>query len=196
MSHDENFKKWERILDPKILKRRVISYSVFISAFEMLKNVVTGKLERFYINFDDEQDKIEYKVKVLDRNKSKLYASLNWLAEYNALEQVDIDEFERLKIIRNKLSHEMLDLLPEDELFDVTNEIRAIIKLTRKVEIWWFCNLEMAIDPDSYPEDMDIEQVQPMTVFMLQLMYSVALGDEKAADEMFAEFTSQYNSHN
>ncbi|MFT4425905.1 hypothetical protein [Enterobacter hormaechei] len=196
MSRDENFKKWERILDPKILKRRVISYSVFISAFEMLKNVVIGRLERFYINFDDEQDKIEYKIKVLDRNKSKLYASLNWLVEYNALEQVDIDEFERLKIIRNKLSHEMLDLLPEDELFDVTNEIRAIIELTRKVEIWWFCNLEMAIDPDSYPEDMDIEQVQPMTVFMLQLMCSVALGDEKAADEMFAEFTSQYNSHN
>ncbi|HAV1809405.1 hypothetical protein ACOY6S_00295 [Enterobacter bugandensis] len=196
MSRDQNFKKWERILDPKILKRRVISYSVFISAFEMLKNVVIGRLERFYINFDDDQDKIEYKIKVLDRNKSKLYASLNWLVEYNALEQVDIDEFERLKIIRNKLSHEMLDLLPEDELFDVTNEIRAIIELTRKVEIWWFCNLEMAIDPDSYPEDMDIEQVQPMTVFMLQLMCSVALGDEKAADEMFAEFTSQYNSHN
>ncbi|EMH4164294.1 hypothetical protein RJ498_005147 [Pluralibacter gergoviae] len=196
MSHDENFKKWERILDPKILKRRVISYSVFISAFEMLKNVVIGRLERFYINFDDEQDMVEYKIKVLDRNKSKLYASLNWLVEYNALEKVDIDEFERLKIIRNKLSHEMLDLLPEDELFDVTNEIRAIIELTRKVEIWWFCNLEMAIDPDSYPEDMDIKQVQPMTVFMLQLMCSVALGDEKAADEMFAEFTSQYNSHN
>lgn len=195
MNSDENYKKWARILEPKVLKKRVISYSIFIASFELLKDVVIGKLERFYLSFGDKDEHLEYKKQVLDRNKSRLYASLSWLTENEVLEQSDTEAFERLKNIRNKLSHEMFDLLPEADLLNVTDEINTIISLTRKIELWWFYNLDMAIDPDSYPADLDLDEVMPMTVLMLQVMCEVALGDEQAAHNMFAEFTRTYKSH-
>jgi uncharacterized membrane protein YesL len=50
----------------------------------------------------------------------------------------------------------------------------------------------MAIDPDSYPADLDLDEVMPMTVLLLQVMREVALGDEQAAHNMFVEFTRNY----
>lgn len=97
MHGDENYKKWARILEPKALKERVISYSIFIASFELLKEIVIGKLERFYLSFGNEDEFVEYREKVLNRNKSRLYASISWLTEHNALEQCDIETFERLK---------------------------------------------------------------------------------------------------
>lgn len=195
MSDDENYKRWARILEPKALKEMVISYSIFIASFELLKDVVIGKLERFYLSFGNEDEFAEYKKKVLDRNKSRLYASISWLTENNALEQSDIEAFERLKNIRNKLSHEMFNLIPEADLLNVTDEINTIISLTRKIELWWFYNLDMTIDPDSYPADLDLNEVMPMTVLLLQVMCEVALGDEQAAHNMFVEFTCNYKRH-
>ncbi|MEH5419378.1 hypothetical protein [Enterobacter asburiae] len=192
MHGDENYKKWARILEPKALKERVISYSFFIASFELLKEIVIGKLERFYLSFGNEDEFVDYREKVLNRNKSRLYASISWLTEHNALEQCDIETFERLKKIRNKLSHEMFDLIPEADLLNVTDEINTIISLTRKIELWWFYNLDMAIDPDSYPADLDLDEVMPMTVLLLQVMREVALGDEQAAHNMFVEFTRNY----
>lgn len=192
MNEDENYKKWARILEPKLLKERVISYSIFISSFELLKEIIIGKIERFYLGFGNEDEFVEYKKKVLDRNKSRLYASISWLTEHNALDQRDIETIERLKKIRNKLSHEMFDLIPEADLLHVTDEINTIISLTRKIELWWFYNLDMAIDPESYPADLDLDEVMPMTVLLLQVMREVALGDEEAAHNMFVEFTRNY----
>lgn len=192
MHGDENYKKWARILEPKALKERVISYSIFIASFELLKEIVIGKLERFYLSFGNEDEFVDYREKVLNRNKSRLYASISWLTEHNALEQCDIETFERLKKIRNKLSHEMFYLIPEADLLNVTDEINTIISLTRKIELWWFYNLDMAIDPDSYPADLDLDEVMPMTVLLLQVMREVALGDEQAAHNMFVEFTRNY----
>jgi hypothetical protein len=192
MNEDENYKKWARILEPKLLKERVISYSIFISSFELLKEIIIGKLERFYLGFGNEDEFVEYKKKVLDRNKSRLYASISWLTEHNALDQRDIETIERLKKIRNKLSHEMFDLIPEADLLHVTDEINTIISLTRKIELWWFYNLDMAIDPESYPADLDLDEVMPLTVLLLQVMREVALGDEEAAHNMFVEFTRNY----
>ncbi|HAS1093455.1 TPA: hypothetical protein I3809_004656, partial [Enterobacter cloacae] len=55
-----------------------------------------------------------------------------------------------------------------------------------------FYNLDMAIDPESYPADLDLDEVMPMTVLLLQVMREVALGDEQAAHNMFVEFTRNY----
>ncbi|MDR9964198.1 hypothetical protein KIF59_23470 [Enterobacter cloacae subsp. cloacae] len=79
------------------MKERVISYSIFIASFELLKEIVIGKLERFYLSFGNEDEFVEYREKVLDRNKSRLYASISWLTEHNALDKCDIETIERPK---------------------------------------------------------------------------------------------------
>ncbi|GAI34251.1 unnamed protein product, partial [marine sediment metagenome] len=73
---------WERFLNPEILRTNLIVASLFITAFEMLKDSIIGHIRDFFTNGFDENGWIiddKYKTEVLSKNKSPLYASLAWL---------------------------------------------------------------------------------------------------------------------
>src|ERR1017187_8409934 len=78
---------WEECLTPEILRNKLISASLYLAAFEMLKDSVVGRLRSFYtFGYDKNGDRIDpqYEQRVLNRNRSTLYASLSWLAESTA----------------------------------------------------------------------------------------------------------------
>ncbi len=180
---------WDKILNPDILRRKIISFSIYITAFELLKNVIITKVESFFVGpFDEEDAQKTYEKKVLSLSKSKLYASLLWLKDMEAIDDEDIKMFNILKKVRNDVSHEMFDLLCSEPIFDILHELDSIIIMLNKIEVWWFYNLDMAIDPDSYPDNLEVDGIQPMSVWTLKLIISVALGDEKEAKVVFEEF--------
>ncbi|WP_139236012.1 hypothetical protein [Pseudomonas sp. NFACC24-1] len=64
------------------MQERLIAVSLYITAYEMLKESIVGRLRDFYcIGFTADGITIspDYKRKVLALNKSPLYASLTWL---------------------------------------------------------------------------------------------------------------------
>lgn len=160
-------------------------------AFEMLKDSIVEKIRVFYTNGFDENGFIiseEYKHKVLSLNKSPLYASLKWLQNIGAINEKDLERFEYIKKCRNTLTHEMLKFTAEELDFEVSEVFSEMVNLLRKIELWWFENLEMAIDPDSYPEDFDLEQVTPGPVWSLQMLIDIALGEESEAIKYYEHF--------
>lgn len=184
---------WERALHPETLKTNIITASIFSMAFEMLKNSIIGKIEGFFTNGFDENGVIvspEYKEKVLALNRSPLYASLKWLQDMDTIDSKDLEKFEYIKRCRNTLVHEMLTFSSFGVDFDVTEAFEEMIALLRKIEIWWFENLEMAIDPEAYPEDLDLEQVIPGPVWSLQMIVDVALGPEEEARRYYDHFVA------
>lgn len=184
---------WERALNPETLKSNIITASIFSMAFEMLKSSIVGKIEGFFINGFNGNGVIvdsEYKEKVLSLNRSPLYASLKWLQDKNAINEKDLEQFERIKRCRNILTHEMLSFTSSDVDFDVAKVFEEMVALLGKVEIWWFENLEMAIDPDAYPEDLDLEQVIPGPVWSLQMLIDIALGSEEEARKYYDHFVA------
>lgn len=184
---------WERALHPETLKSNIITASIFSMAFEMLKSSIIEKIEGFLTNGFDENGMIvssEYKEKVLSLNRSPLYASLKWLQDMSAIDDEDLEKFEHIKRCRNTLTHEMLTFASSGVDFDVTESFVEMISLLRKIEIWWFENLEMAIDPEAYPEDMDLEQVIPGPVWSLQMLIDVALGPEEEAKKYYDHFVA------
>jgi len=187
---------WNKILDPSVLKMKVMSFSIYTTAFELLKSVVITKVEAFFVSpFDDNDAQNEYEKKVLSLSKSKLYASLLWLKDMGAIDDEDIKNFNLLKELRNDISHEMFDLLCSEPSFDIIVELDSIIRMLNKIELWWFLNLEMAIDPDAYPEDFDVQKVQPMSVWTLKLIITVALGDENEAKAIFDDFCDKVKNN-
>ncbi|MEJ1959714.1 MAG: hypothetical protein WDM70_10100 [Nitrosomonadales bacterium] len=58
--------------------------------------------------FDESGEIIDekYNTAVLSRNKSPLYASLNWLSETGVIDENDLLSFERIKTARNSLAHQ------------------------------------------------------------------------------------------
>jgi len=191
---DEKVKaSWERALNPETLKTNIITASIFSMAFEMLKSSIIEKIEGFFTNGFDENGMIvspEYKEKVLSLNRSPLYASLKWLQDMHAIDDKDLERFEHIKRCRNTLAHEMLTFASSGVDFDVAEAFEEMVGLLRKIEIWWFENLEMAIDPDAYPEDLDLEQVIPGPVWSLQMLIDVALGPEEEARKYYDHFVA------
>ena len=191
---DEKVKaSWERVLHPETLKTNIITASIFSMAFEMLKSSIIEKIEGFFTNGFDENGMIvspEYKEKVLALNRSPLYASLKWLQDMTAIDDKDLESFEHIKRCRNTLAHEMLTFASTGVDFDVADAFEEMIGLLRKIEIWWFENLEMAIDPDAYPKDLDLDQVTPGPVWSLQMLIDVALGPEEEARKYYEHFVA------
>ncbi|MBV7600167.1 MULTISPECIES: hypothetical protein [Aeromonas] len=191
---DEKVKaSWERVLHPETLKTNIITASIFSMAFEMLKSSIIEKIEGFFTNGFDENGMIVspgYKEKVLALNRSPLYASLKWLQDMTAIDDKDLESFEHIKRCRNTLAHEMLTFASTGVDFDVADAFEEMIGLLRKIEIWWFENLEMAIDPDAYPKDLDLDQVTPGPVWSLQMLIDVALGPEEEARKYYEHFVA------
>ena len=187
-------KSWERFLHPEVLKTNIITASIFSMAFEMLKTSIIEKIEGFFTNGFDENGMIvspEYKEKVLSLNRSPLYASLKWLQDMGAIDQNDLESFEKIKKCRNELTHEMLKFTCEEVEDDVEALFGEMVSLLRKVEIWWFENLDLAIDSEIYPPDFDLDQVTPGPVWSLQMLIDIALGPEEKAFEYYNSFVAQ-----
>ena len=177
-SSDES---WEKFLHPETLKNNLIAISLFITAFEMFKDRVVEKPETFFSNGFDERGPIideQYKTEVLARSKSKLYASLLWLKEMDAIEQMDIDIFDPIRQHRNEVAHEPMEFLATAKRNFESSKFRDLITLLAKVEKWWFVNFELSIDPDMLPGGANPDEVVPGPIWSLQLMLDIALGNE------------------
>ena len=112
---DPNIRKsWEELLNPNVTRPRLIAASIYIAGFEALRDAVVARIRYFFWNgFDETGDKIDpkYQSDVLTRNRSPVYASLDWLKEMNAIDDADIEAFNRVKTCRNRLAHELLTTL-------------------------------------------------------------------------------------
>lgn len=185
---------WERFLNPVGLKKNIITASVHSMAFEMLKSSIEDKIREFYTDGFDENGQIiseDYKNNVLTLNRSRIYASLKWLKQHDAIDDVDIEMFERIKSHRNELTHELFKFASNGCDFDITQSFDGMIELLRKIELWWFVNFEMEINPESYPPDLNLDQVIPGRLWSLQMLINTALGSEEEALAFYNEFVSQ-----
>lgn len=191
---DEKVKaSWQRTLHPETLRANIITASIFSMAYEMLKDSIVKKIEDFFTDEIDENRMIksaEYKEKVLSLSKKPLYASLTWLQNMGAIDHKDIDRFEHIKKCRNTLAHEMLKFASSGVEFNVADSFQEMVNLLKKIEIWWFKNFEMAINPEAYPDDLDVDQVVPGSVWSLQMLIDVALGSEEEARKYYDHFTA------
>lgn len=181
MATEESKRSWEKFLHPETLRENLIVISLFISAFEMFKDRIIEKPETFFCNGFDENGLIideKYKVEVLSKNKSRLYASLLWLKDMGAVDDHDIEIFDSIRKHRNEVTHELLTFLSDAKRnFDVTR-FESLVNLLAKIEKWWLINFELAIDPEMVPEDVNVDDVTPGPMWSLQLMLDIALGNE------------------
>jgi hypothetical protein len=74
--------------------------------------------------------------------------------------------------------------------FDMAEAFEEMIGLLRKIEIWWFENLEMAIDPETFPEDLVLEQGIPGPAWSIQMLIEVALGPEAEERKYYDYFVA------
>ena len=174
-------KSWQKFLHPETLKGNLIHIALFISAFEMFKDIIIEKPKTFFSNGFNQDGLIlsdSYKTEVLSKSKSPLYASLLWFKDIGAIEEEDIEIFNAIKKHRNEVTHELIGFVSDSKKEFDTEQFKNLIDLLSKIEKWWLINFEIAINPDMMPEDANIDEVIPGPIWTLQLMLDISLGGE------------------
>ena len=177
--------QWEQLLTPAVMQEKLISASLYITAFELLRQSIVGRIRDFYniesigLEPGTYQLSEEYRSEVLARNKSTLYASLDWLTEHGAIDLGDLEAFDRIKSIRNKLAHELPSVVMGAVDFDHVEIFQDLITVLRKIEVWWVVSIEIPTNPDFDGQEIDEAGIVPGPVLMLQMMTEVLSGNEE-----------------
>ncbi|WP_017454475.1 hypothetical protein [Herbaspirillum rubrisubalbicans] len=132
--------QWEEFLNPERTQERLISASLYITAFEMLKESIVGRIRDFYfVGFSP--DGLEYsqiyKDEVLGLNKKPLYASLTWLCNSEVISSADLDVFKKLTDVRNVLAHELPSVVFLGKELSIIENMKILMDLLKKIEVWW-----------------------------------------------------------
>ena len=132
--------QWERMLDPDVVRASLFLATMFITAFEILKDSILDDVRGFYTNgFDENGPTVghEYQSEVLAKNRSLLYASLQWLRENDAISDEDLITFEKLKITRNQLAHKLFAVVIGQAESAHEAQFADLITLLSKIGKWW-----------------------------------------------------------
>ncbi|MFZ5453916.1 MAG: hypothetical protein ACOZF2_18845 [Thermodesulfobacteriota bacterium] len=187
---------WERFLNPDVLRTNLIVASLYITAFEMLKeSIIERPKEYFSVGYDKNGLIVDekYNIKVLSLNKSPLYASLSWLKDMDAIDSNDIDIFDKIIKCRNDITHEIVNYISKGVKTDPLPLFNSTIDLLHKIEKWWILNIEIAINPELNEKEVKEDEIVPGKIMILRLLLDIALGSEKESRLYYNEFIKKHD---
>ena len=110
----------------------------------------------------------------------------------NAINDEDIESFERIKSCRNDLAHRVLSMLgSEVAVPDFARSFHKMAALLRKIEVWWIKEFEIPTNPDFDGQEISDDGIVLGRSIGLQLLCDIALGDESRSRFYFEEFRKQ-----
>lgn len=192
--HEKVRRSWQGWLNPDVLRPSLITASLYIAAFEILKNTIIDEIKGFYTSgFDQNGWRVDpkYQSDVLARNPSPVYASLDWLKESNAIGDDDLAAFERVKEFRNRLAHGLTTMLGNGLPPELLERFTEIVSLVDKISRWWIVNVDIPTNPDLDVEEIDEKGIIPGPILGLRLMLDVALGSDKESRFYMEEFNKR-----
>jgi hypothetical protein len=176
---------YEALLNPDELRSSLIAVSLFVLAYESFRSRVIEHVRMLYWRGIDESghkyDEEEYRRDILTRNRSPFRASLDWFREMGALDVADLKAVETLTQARNRLAHELMDLIGTRELAPELAQFDELARIYRKVEVWQIVNLELATDPEWVDKEINEAEIVPGPMLMMQILTDVALGKTEDA---------------
>lgn len=176
---------WERFLDPDVVRPSLFLATMFIATFEILKNSIVDRIREFYSTAWSREGMTvspDYEAQVLSRNKSQVYASLDWLREQQAIAANDLNTFEQLKKTRNIVAHQLFDVVTGQVESNHVDQFPVLVELLRKIEVWWVVNVEIPTSTDYDNAEIDEKGIVPGAILSLQMLLEVAGGNTKLLD--------------
>jgi hypothetical protein len=139
-AEDRTHRNWDKFSNPESLKSNLITASLYLAAYEILRASVIDSIRDFFaceFNENGEAVHNKYQDKVLSLDKSPLRASLLWLKGMSAINESDVELIDNIRKHRNELAHDLPKFIT-----NVNNKINvdllgSIYELTAKVDRWW-----------------------------------------------------------
>lgn len=98
------------------------------------------------------------------------------IKESEAIGQKDLVAFDEDRALRNKLVHELPQVLTKGLPSELGARFSELISLLDRIERWWIVNVDMAADPKFREEEIDHRSIIPGRILALHAMLDVASG--------------------
>ena len=183
-------KAWLKFLNPTTLRDNLVRASMFLAAFEMLKNSVIHRLRGFMCHeYDDANqlvDSDQYREDVLSRHRSDFAASFEWLIEHGAVDADDQELAQRIRKHRNLIGHELPKIIASSEHELDLELFSDLFELVAKIDRYWLRELEIPCNSDFDhldPYEIPDSEITSGNMIFLGMMRDIAIGE--TGDEMY-----------
>lgn len=141
---------WKKLLNPETLKGNLICASLYLTAFEILKNSVVEQLKAYILFGLDESTpahRAEYEKEVLARNRSPFHASVSWLQDNGVIDAADVQKIDSIRKHRNSLAHELLKFIASADTNIDVSKLQEICEIVTKIDRRWIQAVEVPANP-------------------------------------------------
>ena len=177
------------LYDPHKIRPFLITASLYITAFELLKDSITKRIEDFFLvgikcrNHDNRKKYDEEMRPYREKHKDKkTYASLDWLINVGAISEADIKKYDEVRSFRNDIAHEMLNLMSvktAENLEKMNQHFNTMLELLRKIETFWILNVDVPCNPDYDGKEISAKDVIPGPIWAMQMLMNEALAQSE-----------------
>jgi hypothetical protein len=189
---EQAFRGWAKFLNPEVLCSNLITASVFLSAYEMLRASVIDRIRDFFSHeFRDGKwiASDDYTSKCLALDKCPLRASLLWLKQMSVIDDADIARVDQIREHRNDLAHDLPKFLATADAEINVQLLVSVYELVTKIDRWWIREVDMAIDPDLDGREVADKDIMSGNMLLIQMMLWIASGEDSAV--FWKEFQKQ-----
>jgi hypothetical protein len=182
----------EKVSNPILIKRNLLIASLFITSFEILRNTIIDKIKGFLcLNLEINNNGLnnfkiskEYKKQILERNipfvnkKNKDYhlfiSSCLWLKDNNIINENDMDDLEKIRNHRNKIAHEPLKLLVDDNVNINLELLNKSKELLAKIEKRWIIYFELTLNSEFDSQIVNEDNIYPGLTIFVNYLFEIA----------------------
>ena len=186
---------WAKFLNPEVLRSNLITASIFLATYEMLRASVIERIRGFFSYELRDGEWIaneDYRTKCLALDKSPLRASLLWLKQNLAIDDADIALVDDIREHRNDLAHDLPKFLGTADAEVNTRLLGGIYELVTKIDRWWIREVEMTINSDFDGCEVADKDITSGNMLFIQMMIRIATGEDSGA--FWEEFQKQSNT--
>jgi hypothetical protein len=155
----------------------LVQASLVITSYELLKTSIIDEIQTFFADEWREGvwlDSDEYQREVLRDGMSRLAGSLAWLQRNDVLTADQVSSFERLRAERNRLTHELADVLLSPAKDVDTSVISAAVEIAESLGRFWG-GIAVDTDPAFDGQVVDYDAVRSGTSVLLDHLTGAAL---------------------
>lgn len=160
-----------KVYDKVIVRSYLLRSGLYLISYEILKFLIIEELKSFYCRgyLSKYSNKINkkscelYKTEVLGLDKDPFIASLRWYNNMNVLSESDINLIKEIREYRNRIAHELINFLLEENSEIPLGHISLMRKLIYKIKMWWIMEVESQINPEFEnirPDDIQLPVLQ------------------------------------
>lgn len=181
---------WEKFLNPQILRSNLVAASIFIMAYEMMRDALVGQLREFFTEGwrSDEPPSQRYREEVLALNNREVKACALWFRNSGVLAEEDVSLVKQIVDHRNEIAHELPALVTIDGRDVSLSLLHSVQRLTAKIDNWYIRNVEVPTNPDfddRYPTEEELDQAVSLRVMFMELLIQVAKGDDSTLESVY-----------